>query len=229
MRGFFVTGTDTGVGKTVVSAALMQHLRRLCSVLYWKPVATGFPQDDDEAEVRRLGSCDDDELHRFGVRFREPLSPHRAAALEAKRISLSDLGTMREHGDPRRLWIVEGAGGVRVPLNEEQLMTDLMLMLALPVIIAARSTLGTINHTLLTLEALRHRAIDIAGVVMVGPPDVENRRAIERYGKTEVLGEMPHFDPLDSDLIAAWANESLDREARLQKYVTRWKIAGEIA
>ena len=92
--------------------------------------------------------------------------------------------------------IVEGAGGVLVPVNDSQTMADLMVMLGLPVIVAARSTLGTINHTLLTIEALRGRELRVAGVVMIGDSNADNRAAIEHYGNVAVVAEMPRFDPL---------------------------------
>lgn len=224
VRGFFVTGTDTGIGKSVVSAALMQHLRQFSPVLYWKPIATGFPADDDDATVRRLGRCGDDELHRFGFRFREPVSPHLAARLEGKRITTRDIRQLRQYAREDATWVVEGAGGVRVPINEDHLMTDVILALELPAIVVARSTLGTINHTLLTLEALRHRLIDVVGVVMVGERNPENRAAIEHYGKIDVLGELPMLDPLDPELLGVWATESLDRGGLLQRRVRRWMI-----
>jgi dethiobiotin synthetase len=97
---------------------------------------------------------------------------------------------------PSSHWIVEGAGGVLVPLNDHELMIDAMTVFGLPVVVAARSTLGTINHTLLTLEALRARALAIAGVVLVGPPNIDNRLAIETHGRVTVIGELAHLDPL---------------------------------
>ena len=90
-----------------------------------------------------------------------------------------------------RLCIVEGAGGMLVPINDTQTMADLMVLLGLPVMVATRTTLGTINHTLLTIEALRARSLKIAGVVMIGEANPDNRAAIEHYGRVPVLGEMP--------------------------------------
>src|SRR5262249_15570881 len=111
--------------------------------------------------------------------------------------------------------VVEGAGGVLVPLNDRDFMIDLMARLALPVLIVARSTLGTINHTLLTLEALRRRSLAIAGVVMVGPPNADNRQAIEQYGGVHVVGEMPLFDSLTRERLGHWAVNEFDRDRRL--------------
>lgn len=102
-----------------------------------------------------------------------------------------------------------------MPLNDADLMTDLMRALALPIVVAARSSLGTINHTLLTLEALRARALRVAGVVMVGEKNPENRAAIEHYGQVPVLAEMPFWKPIDPERLAPWAAEELDPENRL--------------
>ncbi len=113
-------------------------------------------------------------------------------------------------------WIVEGAGGVLVPLNESALMIDLMARLGLPVVIAARPTLGTINHTLLTIEALRSRSLDVAGVVIVGDTNADNRDAIAHYGHVRILGEMPRFDILEPDTLEAWAVAHLDPDGALE-------------
>lgn len=191
MRGLFVTGTDTGVGKTVLSAALMLRYPEAC---YWKPVQTG--PDDDSAEVRRLsrGQVLDE-----GIRLPDPVSPHLAARRAGMTIEIPS---------PARdgaVYIVEGAGGVLVPLNDSQTMIDLMARFGLPVVVAARTSLGTINHTLLTIEALRTRGLRVAGVVMIGAGNADNRAAIEHYGNVAVIAEMPHFDPLTPEALKKWA------------------------
>jgi len=253
-RGLFVTGTDTGVGKTVVCAALLDRYGGTVPLGYWKPVQTGIEQDDDVLEVRRLAGCQTAE----GIRLPHPVSPHLAARWCGRRIGLEELSlpadtveipitdrsltvAARDEGlsEPRppgsgpadagqsatgfhhRLssWIVEGAGGVLVPLNETDLMADLMRALALPVVVVARTTLGTINHTLLTLEALRSRSLRVAGVVMAGHPNRDNRAAIEHYGGVPVLGEMPHFDPLEPGRLAAWATTELDPAGSLLDFL----------
>ncbi len=114
-------------------------------------------------------------------------------------------------------WIAEGAGGALVPLNETELMTDLMHALGLAALVVSRSTLGTINHTLLTLEALRARSIVIAGVVMVGAKNIDNRDAIEHFGGVPVIAEMPHLDPLTPLALQTWARTSFDPDGRLRE------------
>jgi malonyl-CoA O-methyltransferase len=115
--------------------------------------------------------------------------------------------------------LVEGAGGLLVPLNPDHLTADFIAALKMPVLVVARSTLGTINHTLLTLEALRSRSILVGGIVMNGPPNPENRLAIETYGKVAVLGEMPRFDRLTPDGLRDWAVEHLDPQGALLPYL----------
>jgi dethiobiotin synthase len=201
VRGLFVTGTDTGVGKTVLSAALML---RFPEAAYWKPIQTGTRDDisGDTAEVRRLSGgrvIDED------VRLPDPVSPHLAARRAGVRIELPG------RKSDEAVYIAEGAGGVLVPVNESETMADLMTILGLPVIVAARTTLGTINHTLLTLEALRARKLRIAGVVMIGDRDADNRAAIEHYGNVRIVGEMPRFNPLTRESLRAWA-ETLPKD-----------------
>ena len=217
-RGFFVTGTDTSVGKTVLSAALVLRLRGQTAVRYWKPIQTGIEQDDDTKEVQRLARGSEREIRTDGVRLERPVSPHLAARLAGTRVALEPL-TLPVTPDETVTWVVEGAGGVLVPINERELMIDLMRQLGLPVVVAARSTLGTINHTLLTVGAVRDAGLRVAGVVMVGPPNAENRQAIETYGRTAVLAEMPGMEPLTPDALAEWVAASLDPEGRLLEYL----------
>ncbi len=211
MRGVFVTGTDTNVGKTVVSAALMV---RFPGARYWKPIQTG--PDDDTSEVLRLAEAQRNAAYHHGVRLPDAVSPHLAAQRAGTRVDPAFHAASVKDSDDK--WIVEGAGGALVPVNEADLMIHLMERLGLPVLIAARGTLGTINHTLLTLEALRARRLTIAGVVMVGAPNTDNRAAIEHYGSVAVLGEMPHFDPLTPAALRLWATESLDPAGRLRGF-----------
>ena len=217
MKGLFVTGTDTGVGKTVAAAALMHRYRGVGPLRYWKPIQTGIEIDDDTATVRRLGACSDDEFFDQGVRLPKPVSPHLAAHWAGQRIDLAEL--RRLAGDDDATWIVEGAGGLLVPVNESQTMADWIADLALPVLVVARTSLGTINHTLLTLEALRARRLPVAGVMMIGEPNADNRAAIEQYGHVPVLAEMPFLAPLDAGLLATWSVAHLDPHGRLLEFL----------
>ncbi|MBI2504389.1 MAG: dethiobiotin synthase [Candidatus Latescibacteria bacterium] len=184
---FFVAGTDTGVGKTLVCAVLMSGL----SAVYWKPVQSGEPGDTEW--VRQATGLPESHFVRETYRLRHALSPHAAAALEGVEI---DLGAFRPPEAAR--FIAEGAGGLMVPLNDRHLMIDLMAQLGLPVLLVARSGLGTINHTLLSLDALRHRRVEVLGVVVNGPRNPANEEAIARFGKVRVLAAvepLEHCDP----------------------------------
>jgi dethiobiotin synthase len=190
----------------------MLRYRGEAPLKYWKPVQTGIEHDDDAREVARLAGMP--AIHDRGVRLPHPVSPHLAARLAGARITVQSL-LAHVNGEAGTRWIVEGAGGVLVPINELETMADLICALDLPVLIAARSTLGTINHTLMTIETLRRRMLRVAGVVMVGEPNDENRLAIERHGAAEVIAEMPRFDPLTPEALEGWATTAFDRSGVL--------------
>jgi len=209
VKGLFITGTDTNIGKTTVSAALLHRYRKMTDLCYWKPIQTGFPEDDDTATVRTLGLCSGEEVFAEGIRLPRPLSPHLSAQYCGADIGLESLVRSIKTANSRA-WIVEGAGGVLVPLNARQFMIDLISALGLPTLIIAGSQLGTINHTLLTLTALRSRLIPVAGIVITGAPNADNRLSIETYGNVPVLGEMPRFSALTADRLAEWACTQLD-------------------
>ncbi len=185
MSGFFVTGTDTNVGKTVLSALLVTSL----DAIYWKPVQTGATEGTDRESVRAWSEAAEERLPLERYRFDPPVSPHLASREAGIRISLENFALPAAPAG--RKWIVEGAGGVMVPLNERDLMRDLMRKISFSVIVATRTTLGTINHTLLTLAALREAHLAICGVVLIGDENLENRRAIEHYGNVRVIGHIP--------------------------------------
>jgi len=178
---------------------------------YWKPVQTGIECDDDTATVRALAACGPEEVWDQGIRLERPIAPHLAARLVDRVISVeSVLGDGPD--DEGRAWVVEGAGGVLVPLNDTETMATLMERLGLPAVVVTRSTLGTINHTLLTLEALRTRGIRVAGIVMVGPRNLENRNAVEVRGGAPVVAELPLLSPLTPASLADWTMRSLGGE-----------------
>jgi dethiobiotin synthase len=187
----FVTGTDTGVGKTVLSALLCAAL----DAIYWKPIQTGSSEGTDRDEVMRCAGIPASQTREESYIFEPPVSPHLAARWAKRPIEMA-----RIHKpvvpDGTRL-VIEGAGGVLVPVNEREFMTDLMRHLGAPVLVAARSALGTINHTLLSLAALRAAGLTVLGVVMIGEPNADNREAIETYGRVRVVGEIPPLARID--------------------------------
>jgi dethiobiotin synthetase len=155
----------------------------------------------------------------LGLRLAKPVSPHLAAERARISIGIDGLLAMLPDDAEQCRWVVEGAGGALVPLNGGELMIDLMGALGAAVVVAARSSLGTINHTLLTLEALRGRSLRVAGVVLVGAKNPENCAAIERYGQIPVLGEMPILQPLNAANLGEWARAELDSKNRLAEFL----------
>ena len=207
MTGYFVTGTDTNVGKTVLSALLVATL----DAVYWKPVQTGASEGTDRESVRAWSKAADDRLPLERYRFDRPVSPHLAAREGGIRISLDAFELPAAPAG--RKWIIEGAGGVMVPLNERDLMRDLMRRIGFPVIVAARTTLGTINHTLLTLAALREARLPIFGVALVGEKNIENRRAIEHYGNVRVIGHIPILKKINRAMLLDVYKKHFDHRA----------------
>ncbi len=219
MHGIFVTGTDTGVGKTVASAVLLARFRPLAAVRYWKPVQTGIEADDDTRTVQELSGAGAEGVAEAGIRLPRPLSPHLSARLAGFDLTIAGILALRPRSADGEAWIVEGAGGVLVPLNQRELMIDLMAHLALPVVVVARSGLGTINHTLLTIEALSSRRLPVAGVIMVGDPNPENRAAIEHVSRVPVVGEIERFPDLSTEAVQD-AAARLDPDGRLTRYLS---------
>lgn len=210
---FFISGTDTMVGKTVVSAILTLGT----GATYWKPVQSGLQPCSDSEFVRKACELPDWRVLPEVHRLERPLSPHLSARMEGKRIDPTEIHV--PVGVDRL--IVEGAGGLLVPLNETDLMIDLISGLQLPVLLVARSTLGTINHTMLSVEALRARGIPLIGVVMNGTPDAENRLAIEHYAKVKVLAQVPPLNGLSRKTLERAYNEYFT-DLLLEEPVSNW-------
>lgn len=184
-----VTGTDTGVGKTVVAAGLAAAL----DAYYWKPVQAGTEESTDSETALALG-VPQDRIIPEAYRLALPASPHRAAAQERVAIDSAALALPSE-----RPLIVEGAGGLMVPLSLDPALTflDQMSVWNAPVVLVSRTSLGTINHSLLSLAALRSRGVRVAGLVFVGKDDPQNIEAIVRLGATTSLGRLHMLDPLE--------------------------------
>lgn len=190
-----VTGTDTGIGKTVFAAALADAL----GASYWKPVQAGLDEESDSATVARLGCLPPERVLAEAHRLTTPASPHLAARLDGVRIDAVALEPPPIAGP----LVIEGAGGPMVPLDDDRLFIDVFARWRLPVVLVARSGLGTINHTLLALEALRRRAVPILGVALVGEAHDENARMIARLGDLPVLGRLPMLASLTAEALRA--------------------------
>ncbi len=202
-----VCGTDTDVGKTVVSAWLVQGL----GARYWKPVQSGLDQGGDRGSVQRLLNLPAERLLPEIYRLSRPLSPHWAAELDGVEIQPERLELPQEEGP----LVVETAGGVLVPLRRDWLQIEQLQRWRLPVLLVARSGLGTLNHTLLTLEALRQRAVPVLGLVLNGPPHADNPRTLEQFGGVPVLAELPPLQPLSAAALAQqWQQQQLGRRLR---------------
>ena len=199
MRDIFVTGIGTDIGKTVVSAILTEALQ----ADYWKPVQSGSVEMTDSRKVQSLVSNPRSVFHPEAYLLQAPLSPHAAAALEGKTIDLAGIRLPRTQN---RL-VVEGAGGLFVPLNHEHLIVDLIRHLQLPVVVVSANYLGSINHTLLTLEALRSRRIPVAGIIFNGEPNPASEEFILKYsGVPRLLSVLPE-QALTPAVIRRYAGE----------------------
>jgi dethiobiotin synthetase len=192
MSRIVVTGTDTGIGKTVFAAALAAAL----NATYWKPIQAGLDDGADAETALGLGAPRTlPEAYRLG----HPLSPHRAAELDGVTIDPDRLAL--PPGDDAL--VIEGAGGALVPVTRRLLFADLFARWRLPAVIVARTTLGTINHSLLTIEALRARAVPVLGMAFVGDANDDNEATICATGGVKRLGRLPRLDRLDAETLAA--------------------------
>lgn len=185
-----ISGTDTGIGKTVLAAGLAATL----GAHYWKPIQAGTEDGTDSDTALSLGVPQDHilpEAYRLGV----PASPHLAAQHEGLELDRARLAL-----PPERPLIVEGAGGLMVPIRRDPawLMIDQFVAWGAPVLLATRTTLGTINHSLLSIEALRARGIPVAGLIFVGDAHADNEAVIPALSGVPRLGRLPLLDPLDA-------------------------------
>jgi dethiobiotin synthetase len=183
-----VVGTDTGIGKTTFAAALAGAL----DGAYWKPVQSGDLDQTDSDTVLRLAGLAPGQILPEAYRLKTPASPHLAAEIDGIAI---DPGRLVLPTCDRPL-IVEGAGGLLVPLTREITYIDIIARWNIPVVLCARTTLGTINHSLLSIEALRARGIPLIGIAFIGDENIESERIIVDMGRTRRLGRLPHLKPL---------------------------------
>jgi dethiobiotin synthetase len=190
-----VTGTDTGVGKTVFAAALAGAL----GALYWKPIQAGLSEETDSQAVLRLSGLPEERVLPEAYRLKTPASPHLAAEIDGITIDPQAL-VLPETDGPL---VVEGAGGLLVPLTREVAFIDVFGRWRAPVVLCARTTLGTINHTLLSIEALRARGIPLLGIAYIGDENAESERIIVEMGQVRRLGRLPHLPELTRDALRA--------------------------
>ena len=185
---FFLTGTDTEVGKTVICAWLMLHYQ----YHYWKPIQSGMDSPDTKT-IQKITGFDNSYFFSPAYELQQPLSPHESAKRDGIEIELTNF---LFPGKEEKI-IVEGAGGILVPINEKHFIADIINLLKLPILLVARSGLGTINHTLLTVSELKKRNLPLQGIILNGERNQSNKEAIEKYSGVPVVSELETLKTLD--------------------------------
>lgn len=191
-----ITGTDTGIGKTVFAAALTGALQ----AHYWKPVQAGLEPDGsgDADLVARLSAASPERILPNAYRLATPCSPHRAAEIDGISIDVEALAPPILDAP----LVIEGAGGVLVPVTRSVTYADVFARWGHPVVLVARTELGTINHSLLSLEALRTRGVPVLGVAFIGEANADTETTIAEMGEVRRLGRLPHIARLDAQSLA---------------------------
>ena len=209
-KRIIICGTDTDVGKTIVSSFFVQGLKGI----YWKPIQSGTEEGTDTKTVCNLLNLEPNRYISERYKFKAPVSPHWAAEQESGFIEPSNL----KLPDLNELIIIETAGGLMVPLNRDWLQIDQLQVWGAPIILVARTGLGTLNHTLLSLEALRHRNLVVLGIVLNGPPHKDNPKTLEQFGDTKILASLPIFDEVNAKVLSQeWNKQQLDQ--KLKEYI----------
>lgn len=192
MDGVFILGTDTGVGKTVVSAGLLKLIQGARKVAFWKPIQTGTIVGDDTSEVKDLTSLDSSYFVEPAYRFPEPLAPLMAAKKWSKTISVNTLvEKVKEKTKEKTFLIIEGAGGLLVPLNEKELQIDFVKATGFPVVFVGQDRVGAINQALLSIRAARDANLEVLGIIITRSQGIRgNAECIHNFGKVEILAEL---------------------------------------
>ena len=209
-KRIIICGTDTDVGKTIVSSFFVQGLK----ATYWKPIQSGTEEGTDTETVCKLLNLAPERHLLERYKFKAPVSPHWAAEKESDFIEPNNL----EIPELDKLIIIETAGGLMVPLNRNWLQIDQLKAWGAPIILVARTGLGTLNHTLLSLEALRNRNLIVLGIVLNGPPHNDNPKTLEQFGDTKILASLPIFDEISPNTLSKeWDQQHLDQ--KLKQYI----------
>lgn len=200
---FFVTGIDTEVGKTVISAMLTEALE----ADYWKPIQSGDLHDTDTDKVKNWVTNSKTKFWKEAYAFKTPASPHYSAALEDVEINLNQIVLPQTENN----LVVEGAGGLMVPLNDRFLIIDLIKRLGLPVVLVSRNYLGSINHTLLSIKMLQESNILIKGLVFNGDATPATEDYILKYTGVKCLGKIPKLSQLNPSTIRSYGKELVSK------------------
>ena len=207
-----VCGTDTDVGKTIISCLLVQGL----NAMYWKPIQSGLENGGDRGTVSNILKLPNNRFIPEVYKFKTPVSPHWAAEKENHLINPSKLKVPTKTCNV----IIETAGGLMVPLNRQFLQIDLLQEWMLPIVLVARSGLGTLNHTLLSIEALRKRGIPILGIILNGLHHQDNPKTIEQFTNIPIIAELPKLQEVSAKSLShEWINQKI--EPRLQSLIER--------
>jgi dethiobiotin synthetase len=196
MKSYFITAIDTDSGKTLVSAILCEAL----AADYWKPIQAGLPKDSDR--VKELISNSTTKIHPEKFLLTTPASPHASAKIDNVEIKLSDFDLPKTNNN----LIVEGAGGCLVPINEKHFVIDIIKKINIEVILVADLYLGSINHTLLTIEALKKRSIPIKGIIFNGESNHESERIILQHSDLKLLAHIATEKTIDKALVLKYAS-----------------------
>ncbi|TDE29272.1 dethiobiotin synthase [Flavobacterium ranwuense] len=199
MKTYFITGIGTDVGKTIVSAILVEALK----ADYWKPIQSGDLHQTDTMKVQGLISNSTSHFFSEAYRLTEPMSPHAAAAIDGVTINLDSIKVPSTSNN----LIIEGAGGLMVPLNDDSLVIDLIEKLKAEVILVSRNYLGSINHTLLSVEALQNRNIPIKGIIFNGNPVYSSEKFICEYTGLKSLFHIDNEQTIDKQTILKYTSE----------------------
>ena len=192
-KTYFITGIGTGIGKTIVSSIVTEKLQ----ADYWKPIQSGDLDQSDSMKVESLISNSKTVIHQEAFRLTQPLSPHLSATLDNIDLSMDKLFTPSTDNT----LIIEGAGGLMVPLNDRELLIDYIIALKVEVILVSQNYLGSINHTLLSLELLKARNVTVKGIIYNGVSNIETQRYINQYSSVEILGNIPVLDVITKETI----------------------------
>jgi dethiobiotin synthetase len=192
-NSYFITGIGTGIGKTITSAILTEKLK----ADYWKPIQSGDLDISDSLLIKNLISNTQTIIHPEAYRLGQPLSPHLSAKIDGVQIKTDSMTTPNTSNQ----LVIEGAGGLMVPLNNKELILDLIKSLKVKVIVVSQNYLGSINHTLLTLEVLKVNRIPVEGLIFNGPANIESENYISNYSGIKILGKIPNLSVIDKENI----------------------------
>tara|TARA_Y100001978_G_scaffold99618_1_gene89142 strand:+ start:1662 stop:2312 length:651 start_codon:yes stop_codon:yes gene_type:complete len=190
---FIICGTDTDVGKTLISAFFVRGLQSF----YWKPLQSGTETETDSQSILRLSGITKDKVLKEAYIFNKPVSPHWAAEIDGKKIDKNSLDIPSIDDS----LVIETAGGLMVPITRNFLQIDQIKKWDLPVIIVCRSSLGTLNHTLLTIEALKKRNIKILGLIINGEKHLDNPKTLKEFSKLPIIAEFPRLNKVDKNIL----------------------------